>query len=72
LKDLAIRVGVSRTTQRHLEQGDLTVSLAVLIRTLTVLGLADDLELIAQTDEIGHRLTDVGNPGPRRAARSSL
>jgi transcriptional regulator with XRE-family HTH domain len=62
LTDLAARVGVNRMTQRRLENGDLTVSVAVLIRTLTVLGLAQDLDHIASIDEIGHRLADAGLP----------
>ena len=66
LTDLAARVGVSRTTQRHLEQGDPSVNLAVLIRTLTLLGLSDDLDEIAKTDEIGHQLSDVAALGPMR------
>jgi transcriptional regulator with XRE-family HTH domain len=71
LTDLAARVGVSRTTQRHLEQGDPSVNLAVLVRTLTVLGLAEDLDHIAETDEVGHQLADVALPRPRRRAPRS-
>jgi transcriptional regulator with XRE-family HTH domain len=68
LTDLAARVGVNRMTQRRLENGDLTVSVAVLIRTLTVLGLAQDLDGIASIDDIGHRLADAGLPErPRQA-----
>jgi transcriptional regulator with XRE-family HTH domain len=68
LTDLATRVGVSRVTQRHLEQGDLSVGLAVLVRTLTVLGLARDLDHVAEIDEIGHRLADIALPRPRQRA----
>lgn len=68
LTELAARVGVSRTTQRRLENGDLAVSLAVLVRTLTVLGLAQDLDGLAAIDEIGRRLADAAlQERPRQA-----
>ena len=39
---------VNRLTLGRLERGDLTVSLALLVRVLNVLGLASDLENIAK------------------------
>ncbi len=57
--EMATRVGVHRMTQRRLEQGDTSVGLAVLIRTLSVLGLSGDLDEVAGADEIGRRLTDI-------------
>ena len=59
LEAMAHRVGVQPKTQRRLEQGDPVVSLATLIRSLSVLGLADDLDRIAAEDELGHRLADI-------------
>lgn len=73
LIDLAARVGVNRMTQRRLEHGDVAVSLAVLIRTLTVLGLAQDLDRIAAIDEIGHQLADAALlERPRRETRRTI
>ena len=70
LSEMAARVGVNRMTQRRLEQGDGSVSLAVLIRNLSVLGMADDFDQIAANDEIGQRLADISLPvRPRRNAR---
>ena len=70
LVELAQRIGVSRPTLLRLERGDAGVSLAVLVRVLSVLGLLDDLQKIAGDDELGQRLQDVSLRRPRRAARA--
>lgn len=70
LVELAQRIGVSRPTLLRLERGDAGVSLAVLVRVLSVLGLLDDLQKIAGDDELGQRLQDVSLRRPRRAART--
>ncbi|HEY5473162.1 MAG TPA: helix-turn-helix transcriptional regulator [Candidatus Limnocylindrales bacterium] len=70
--EMAVRVGVSRPTIRRLESGDLTVSLAVLARMLEVLALDSDLNLVAQEDELGGRLTDARLGRPRRTQSSAL
>ena len=67
--EMAERVGVSRGTLHSLERGDLTVGLGVLVRALGVLGLDDDLDLLAKEDALGHRLQDARMPRPRRVAR---
>jgi transcriptional regulator with XRE-family HTH domain len=67
LVELAERVNTTRTTLTRLEQGDLTVSLALLVRVLGVLGLEEDLDKLAADDELGRRLQDVRMPRPRRA-----
>ncbi len=69
---MAARVMVSRPTLRRLEAGDLNVSIAVLARVLEVLALADDLNQIAEKDELGHRLVDAITPAPHRTATRSL
>lgn len=63
---MAERAFVSRPTLRKLEAGDLTVSAAVLARVLDVLGLDEDLDRIAASDEVGHRLVDARTPMPHR------
>lgn len=68
LSELAKRVGVARGTLTKLEQGDLSVSLALLARVLTVLGLEEDLDQVARDDELGQRLQDVRMTHPRRAS----
>lgn len=69
LADLAARVGVSRGTLSRLERGDLATSLGTLARILGVLGLEEDLDLLARDDELGRRLQDVRLPRPRRARK---
>lgn len=67
--ELAARVDASRATIHRLEQGNLSVSLAVLLRVLAVLGLEDDLDLIARDDDLGQRLQDVALRQPRRRSQ---
>lgn len=62
--EMAERAYISRTTLRKLEHGDLTVSTAILVRVLEVLGLERDLDPIAADDEVGHRLADARTPLP--------
>jgi len=70
--EMAVRVGVSRTTIARLEKGDPRVNLAVLVRALSVLGLDGDLDRIVDRDEIGGRLQDLALPQrPRRTSRTS-
>ena len=71
--ELAERVSISRPTLRKLERGDPTVSLAVLVQVLDVLGLADQLSRIADPDEdaLGKALEETRMrrsrvDGPRR------
>lgn len=69
LDDLAARVDVTRHTLSRLERGDLSAGLGVLARVLAVFGLEEDLDRIAQDDELGRRLQDVRQPRPRRRPR---
>jgi transcriptional regulator with XRE-family HTH domain len=66
ITELAERVGASRPTIRRLEAGDLAVSAAILVRVLEVLALADDIDRLAEIDELGHKLVDARMPRPRR------
>jgi len=70
--EMAARALVSRPTIRRLEAGDLTVSAAVLVRVLEVLTLDDDIDRIAEQDELGHRLVDARSPRPHRSSATSL
>jgi transcriptional regulator with XRE-family HTH domain len=69
LADLAVRVGVTRGTLSRLERGELSTSLATLARVLAVLGLDEDLDLLARDDELGQRLQDVRLTRPRRSRK---
>ncbi len=55
---MAERVGVSVPTIAKLENGDPSTSLATVLRVLTVLGLAGDIDLIAAQDTLGRELQD--------------
>ena len=55
---MAERVGVSIPTIGKLENGDPSTSLATMLRVLAVLGLADDINLIAAHDALGRELQD--------------
>lgn len=70
--ELAARTLTTRPTIRKLEMGDPSVSMAVLVETLQVLGLDADLDLIAKDDDLGRRLADARLPRPRRPASRGL
>jgi transcriptional regulator with XRE-family HTH domain len=55
---LAERVGVSVPTIGKLEEGDPSTSLATMLRVLSVLGLAEDIDLLAANDTLGRSLQD--------------
>ena len=69
---MAARVGVSRMTIRRLERGDAVVAIAIFLRVLEILDLERDVDLIARDDELGVRLQDAAQPGPRHTARRGL
>lgn len=67
--EAAERAGISRTTLSKLEHGEASVGLSVLVRVLGVLGLDEDLNQIAQDDELGRRLQDASLRRPHRSIR---
>jgi len=69
LAEVAQRVGVTRDTLARLERGELSTSLGVLARVLSVLGLEADLDRLAGDDELGRRLQDVQLRRPRRSSK---
>jgi transcriptional regulator with XRE-family HTH domain len=68
---LAARADVSLPTIRKLEKGDPTTSLATMVRALHVLGLEQDLDLIAANDELGRKLQDIHQVAPPRGRSQS-
>ena len=70
--EMAARVLVSRPTIRRLEHGDLSVSAAVLARVLEVLSLEDDLDHVAEHDELGQQIADARLPAPHRPRSRGL
>ena len=68
---LAVRADVSLPTIRKLEHGDPTTSLATMVRALQVLGLEQDISLLAADDQLGRKLQDIHQVGaPRGRIRS--
>ena len=70
-ESVAKRAGVARTTLYRVEEGDPGVSIATYASVLRVLGLQDDLDLVARDDVLGRKLQDLELPtrkiAPRRA-----
>lgn len=64
---VAERVGIAIPTLRKLEAGDPAVSLATLIRVLHVLGLGQDIDVLAAHDTLGRALQDQALNAPRPA-----
>ena len=65
---VAERAGISRTTLYHVERGDTAVTFGTVVRVLSVLGLADDLDALAAADPVGRALQDAALPRRGRSA----
>jgi len=68
-EQVAERAGISRNTLIKIERGDEGVAIGMYFRVLIVLGLQDDLLLIARDDVLGRTLQDIGLTTPRRASK---
>ena len=68
-EQVAERAGISRNTLIKIERGDEGVAIGMYFRVLIVLGLQDDLLLIARDDVVGRKLQDIGLTTPRRASK---
>jgi transcriptional regulator with XRE-family HTH domain len=69
METVSKRAGISRTTLYKVEQGDPSVTFGHFVQVLRVLGLLDDLALIAKEDSLGRRLQDESMPQRERAPR---
>jgi transcriptional regulator with XRE-family HTH domain len=69
---LAERVGVSIPTIAKLEDGDPSTSFATMLRVLSALGLAADIDLLAAQDSLGRSLQDsaLKRASPKRVKRA--
>ncbi len=72
IAEMAARVVASSPTISRLEHGDLSVSTAVLVRCLEVLGLGTDIDRIAEHDETGAAIADERLGRPRRPRSRGL
>ncbi|NDV18188.1 helix-turn-helix domain-containing protein [Pseudodesulfovibrio sp. JC047] len=62
--ELATRASTNHVTLKKLEQGQPSVGLGVLVQVLDILGLVNDLPLLANpdTDSVGKSLQDLKRP----------
>jgi transcriptional regulator with XRE-family HTH domain len=66
---IAERAGITRPTLRAIERGAPGSSIGAIANVLHALGLEKSLVLVAQDDELGRKLQDLGLPTRRRAPR---
>jgi transcriptional regulator with XRE-family HTH domain len=69
METVCARADISRPTLYKVEKGDPTVAAGIYVNVLRVLGLVDDLGVIAKEDAIGRRLQDEALPHRKRAPR---
>ncbi|NLE54371.1 MAG: helix-turn-helix transcriptional regulator [Lentisphaerae bacterium] len=65
----AERAGISVATLTKIEQGAASVALGSYMQVLFTLGLAEDILLVAQDDELGRKLQDAGLALRKRAPK---
>ena len=70
-EQVAERAGISRKTVYNIEQGSPTVAIGSYLQVLFVLGLEQDLSMVAASDPLGRRLQDAGITVAKRAPKKS-
>jgi transcriptional regulator with XRE-family HTH domain len=72
METVCARADISRPTLYKVENGDPSVAIGAFVQVLRVLGLGDDLSLIAKEDVLGRRLQDESLPQRKRAPRKKV
>jgi transcriptional regulator with XRE-family HTH domain len=70
-EQVAERAGISRKTVYNIEQGIPTVAIGSYLQVLFVLGLEQDLSMVAASDPLGRKLQDAGIAVAKRAPKKS-
>jgi len=68
-EQVAERAGISRNTVYNIEQGIPTVAIGSYLQVLFVLGLEQDLSMVAASDPLGRKLQDAGILISKRAPK---
>lgn len=69
METVCARADISRPTLYKVETGDPSVAIGSYLQVLRVLGMVEDLSLIAKEDVLGRRLQDESLPQRKRAPR---
>lgn len=65
------RANISRKTLYEIEKGSETVGMGSYLQVLLVLGLENDLALVAKDDELGRKIQDMELTVKKRAPKKS-
>ena len=69
METVCARADISRPTLYKIEKGDPSVAFGHYLQVLRVLGLVEDLSMVAMDDKLGRRLQDESLPRRKRAPR---
>ena len=69
METVCARADISRPTLNKVERGDPSVAFGIYVHVLRVMGMVEDLSLIAKEDVLGRRLQDESLPQRKRAPR---
>lgn len=71
METVCARADISRPTLYKVENGDPSVAMGMYVQVLRVLGLVEDLGMIAKEDVLGRRLQDEALPHRKRAPKKA-
>ena len=70
-QEVAEKAAIGRSTVVHIEKGSPSVSMGMYLAVLNVLGLSDDILLIARDDVMGRTFQDLKLKTPRRVRKKN-
>lgn len=71
METVCVRADISRPTLYKVENGDPSVAMGIYVQVLRVLGLVENLGLLAKEDLLGRRLQDEALPHRKRAPKKT-